>query len=57
MTKNDILGYAKDCGAESAANLMLLLGYSGFEGSIAEYEALYAELEARASEEQPGGAV
>lgn len=54
MTKNDILQYANDCGAESAANIMLLIGYRGFEGSIAEYDALYDELEARASEEQPG---
>ncbi len=57
MTKDDILEYAKDCGAESAANIMLLIGYSGFKGSIAEYDALYDELEARANEEQPGGAV
>ena len=52
MTKNDILDYANDCGAESAVGILLLLGYSGFEGNNAEYEALYAELEARAIEEK-----
>lgn len=44
MTKQEILDYAKECGKEAAANLLILVGPDGFAGSYAEYEALEAEL-------------
>ena len=44
MTKQEILDYAKECGKEAAANLLLLAGPDSFAGSYAEYEALEAEL-------------
>lgn len=44
MTKQEILDYAKECGKEAAANLLILVGHDGFAGSYTEYEALEAEL-------------
>ena len=44
MTKQEILDYCKDCGKEAAANLLLLVGPDGFDGSYAEYEELESEL-------------
>lgn len=44
MTKQEILDYAKECGKEAAANLLILVGPDGFAGSYAEYETLEAEL-------------
>ena len=44
ITKQEILDYAKKCGKEAAANLLILVGHDGFAGSYAEYEALEAEL-------------
>ena len=44
ITKQEILDYAKECGKEAAANLLLLAGPDSFAGSYAEYEALEAEL-------------
>ena len=44
MTKQEILDYAKECGKEAAANLLILVGPDGFAGSYAEYIALEAEL-------------
>ena len=44
MTKQEILDYAKECGKEAAANLLILVGPDYFADSYAEYEALEAEL-------------
>lgn len=44
MNRKIILDYAKECGKEAAANLLILVGPDGFAGSYAEYEALEAEL-------------
>ena len=44
MTKQEILDYAKECGKEAAASLLILVGPDGFAGSHAEYVALETEL-------------
>lgn len=44
MTEQEILDYAKECGKEAAANLLILVGPDGFAGSYAEYKTLEAEL-------------
>ncbi len=40
MNKNEIMQYAAECGGESAANLLLLIGPDGFDGSLDEYEEM-----------------
>ena len=45
MNKNDIMQYAAECGDESAANLLLLIGPDGFDGSFDEYESLEREFQ------------
>lgn len=46
ISKQDILEYAQDCGAEAAANLLLLGGPDGYAGDYDEYKELEAMLEA-----------
>ena len=41
MTEGEILEYAQECGLESAANLLLLIGPDGFKG----YYDAYLKLE------------
>lgn len=40
MNTQDILDHAAECGKESAANLLLLVGPDGFDGSYEEYKEL-----------------
>ncbi len=40
MERKDFLEYAEECGNEAAANLLLLCGPDGFNGSYEEYEEL-----------------
>ena len=37
----DILDYVKDCGSETGADLMLLVGYDGVEFDVEVFDALY----------------
>lgn len=40
MNKDEIMQYAAECGEESAANLLLLIGPDCFDGSFDEYEGM-----------------
>lgn len=48
ITKDDILRYAESNGKRAAANLLLLAGPDGYDGSYAEYEKLMEEMEGQA---------
>ena len=47
MSKAEVLEYEKETNSEQAYNILLLLGYDGFSGSVDEYDELLAELEKR----------
>lgn len=44
--KSDILQYAQAQGREAAADLLLLIGYDGYLGSVEEYDELMKSLKA-----------
>ena len=47
LNKKDILEYADDLGDRAGADLLLLAGYDGFDGTVDEYDALMKFLEER----------
>jgi len=44
LGKKDILEYMKETSPEDAANLLLLTGPDGFDGTVTEYHALEDDL-------------
>lgn len=44
ISKKDVLEYLEACGKEAAANLLLLCGTDGFDGTYEEYKELEAML-------------
>lgn len=40
MSKKEVLEYAQETNREQAYNILLLLGYDGYDGSVEEYDEL-----------------
>lgn len=45
MSREEILDYAKDCGYEAAANLLLLGGPDAYDGDYDDYKDLEQKLD------------
>lgn len=51
MSRMDFIEYAEVKGASSAADLLLLCGYDGFDGTVEQYDKLMNEFYAEVEEE------
>lgn len=45
ISRDDVLDYERECGAEAAANLLLLAGPDGYDGDYDDYKELESKLE------------